>query len=486
MEANDRARRILVEPLAPNQSAFLPLSVVPLTGDTRVACQLHILHAIGSTKQGDTMTAWQASGVRGPRTFRNTWNRTRMEAADVGGKTKRHWRMGMAALLLAGACGDGDSLADIPREGPDLIISAPDAPGRVAHGHGFLLGVTLLNQGTRTAGRTQIRFLHSSDRTITPDDAVVGSQFTDTMAVGDEYSTGIGVEPPYGEFGTLYYGACVDPLPDEIDPNNNCSSAVGVEIYLPPPFGSVVDRTDESLTSDIVGSGQASYQIYRSYTERGDYDLAVDVPASSRVTRYVDGGLEPNTVYYYKAIACNGPVCSAESGEWGGLTEVAGPVDVPAVPDIRGEKVNVPFGTDKARVHWDAVPWATYYRVYHDNDLDAEVSAPATSYFDDDPNTFLGAYQTTTYRVKACNKAGCSDFSDTVVIHLSAASTSRHVEPLSGGGGRVPGTDGRHLMPARATAGAAAVVHVAAYGLVLQVALGQVHFWRQPMRRCPP
>jgi len=280
----------------------------------------------------------------------------------------------------------------------------------------------MLNQGTRTAGSTQIRFLHSPDRTITPDDAVVGSQFTDTIAVGEEYFTGIGVEPPHGEFGTLYYGACVDPLPDEINPNNNCSSAVGIEIYLSPPSGSVVDRTHESLTSNIVGSGQASYQIYRGHTEGGDYDLVRDLSASTEVTRYVDGGLDPNTVYYYKAIACNGPVCSEESSEWGGLTEVAGPVDIPAVPDIRGEKVNIPFGTDKARVHWDVVSWATYYRVYHDDDLDAEVSAPATSYFDNNPNTFFGAYQTTSYRVKACNKAGCSDFSDTVVIHLSAAS----------------------------------------------------------------
>ena len=338
------------------------------------------------------------------------------------GRDGRQWRwpLVMAVLLLPGACG-GDSPTELPEEGPDLIVSAPDAPGRVAHGFSFYMDVTVLNVGTEPAGRTQVRFLRSADQTITVDDAVVGSEFTDSLLVSEEFRAGIRVEPLYGEFGMLYYGACVDPLPGEINPNNNCSSAAAVEIYLPPPSGAVVDRTHQSLTSNIVGSGQTSYRIYRSRSEGGSYNLIRDSPASSEVTRYLDGGLEPNTVYYYRAIACNGAVCSEESNAWGGLTEVVGPIGIPAVPSVRGEKVNIPFGTDKARVHWDPVPWATYYRVYHDNDLDAEVSAPATSYFDNDPNTFFGAYQTTSYRVKACNKSGCSDFSDTVVIHISAA-----------------------------------------------------------------
>ncbi len=54
------------------------------------------------------------------------------------------------------------------------------------------MDVAVLNRGTLTAGRTQVLFLHSADRTITTADAVIGSEFTDT---------------------TLYFGACVD-LPD--------------------------------------------------------------------------------------------------------------------------------------------------------------------------------------------------------------------------------------------------------------------------------
>ena len=326
-------------------------------------------------------------------------------------------RATIGAVLLASACGDGDSPTELIRtDGPDLIVSVPDVPSRVAHGRSFSVRVEVLNRGTRTAGRTQVRILHSADQTISADDAVLGSAFTDTLAVNETDRVVIGVEPPHGEFGTLFYGACIDPLPDELDPSNNCSSAAGVEIYLPSPVGSVVDRTHESLTSRIVGSGQTSYEVYRSDAERGSYGLVTDLSASGEATTYADGGLEPNTVYYYRAIACNGPVCSDESSEWGGLTEVVGPVDIPAAPTIRGEKVNISLGTDKARVHWDPVPWATYYRVYHDNHLDAEVAAPATSYYDHHPNTFLGAYQATSYRVQACNKAGCSEFSETITM----------------------------------------------------------------------
>ena len=70
---------------------------------------------------------------------------------------------------------------------------------------------------------------------------------------------------------------------------------------------------------------------------------------------------------------------------------------------------------DDAGLTWDAVEGATYYEVYQDADLDAEVSAPLTSYRDYSPNEFLG-FDTTSYKVRACNKAGCSPFSEVVTL----------------------------------------------------------------------
>ena len=52
------------------------------------------------------------------------------------------------------------------------------------------------------------------------------------------------------------------------------------------------------------------------------------------------------------------------------------------------------MGTDTAELTWDKVDGATYYQVYQSDrgneELDAEVSAPGTSYRDRSPNSILG------------------------------------------------------------------------------------------------
>jgi len=330
----------------------------------------------------------------------------------------------LTVIVIATAAACGDSPTDLPKEGPDLIVFLPEIPSHVPFGNNVRIRVEILNRGTHTAPAALVLFLLSDDQTITPDDELVDSEFTDTIPVSGRTTVRGAAQPPPDDFGPLYFGVCVEPVPGEMDPNNNCSSAVAVEIYLPPPRGACVGRTHESLTSRIASSGgQRRYQIYRRHADAGNYSLLRELPAVDDVTEYLDAeGIEPNTVYHYYANACNGDVCSEESDEWAGLTEVAGPVDIPEIPMVRGEKVVISGGTDKARVHWDPVPHATYYRIYQDSRdyPDGDRCAPATSYYDSSPNTFFGAYQTTSYRVAACNKAGCSDDSEKVTIHYLA------------------------------------------------------------------
>ena len=83
-------------------------------------------------------------------------------------------------------------------------------------------------------------------------------------------------------------------------------------------------------------------------------------------------------------------------------------------------------GTDEARVTWGKVDGATYYEVYQLGDnsgllppmeiewvnLDAVVSAPRTRYYDNSPRSHGWQFISTTYTVKACNKAGCSAHSE--------------------------------------------------------------------------
>ena len=176
----------------------------------------------------------------------------------------------------------------------------------------------------------------------------------------------------------------------------------------------VTGRTDESLTVEWVlradqESHEASYAVSACNSEGCSdpfsWDARVGVPhdiqhfelrrsspqdpaATDTVTieppaggKHRDVGLQPDTVYFYELSVCSETGCS-EPGQGAGLTEAAGPVDTPSVPSIRGEKIDVSLGTDTARVIWDEVEGATYYQVYQGENLDAEVSAPATSYRD--------------------------------------------------------------------------------------------------------
>ncbi|MDE2783560.1 MAG: hypothetical protein OXK77_11435 [Gemmatimonadota bacterium] len=331
----------------------------------------------------------------------------------------------LTAAMIATAVACGDSPTDLPKEGPDLIVSLPEIPSQVPFGSDVGIRVEVLNRGTHTAPATQVLFLRSDDQTITPDDELVDSEFTDTIPPSDRTVVRGAAQPPPDDFGPLYFGVCVQPVHGEMDPNNNCSSAVTVEIYIRAPRGMCVGQTHESLTSRIRSSGgQKRYQIYRRRDDAGAYSLHRELPSVGDVIDYLDGdGVEPNTVYHYYANACNGDVCSEESDEWAGLTEAAGPVDIPGIPTVRGEKVVISFGGDRARVHWDPVPDATHYRIFQDSrdQPDGERCAPATSYYDSNPNTGLfGSYLTTSYRVAACNKAGCSDDSERVTIRYLA------------------------------------------------------------------
>ena len=87
-------------------------------------------------------------------------------------------------------------------------------------------------------------------------------------------------------------------------------------------------------------------------------------------------------------------------------------LEPPATPaGLSVAKVDIPFAFDDIWVTWDAVPGATWYEVYHSTggDFDFEHSVTTHGYLDEYPNIVPGLLDS--YRVRACNAAGCSDFS---------------------------------------------------------------------------
>ena len=197
--------------------------------------------------------------------------------------------------------------------------------------------------------------------------------------------------------------------------------AAGAEVDFPPPVPriKVIDRSDNGLTISVAETrGLEMYYFMRrlNATASGEW---VDLEVRDREGRFEDQGLNAGSTYYYALQACNAAGCSESSPVTGGVTEASGQVDAPAAPSLSGHRVS---DRNIASLSWNEVAGATFYTVYQDAGLDAEVSAPETTHTDYSPNTsyallfFSWSFDLTTYRVKACNKAGCSSFSNSVTL----------------------------------------------------------------------
>ena len=183
----------------------------------------------------------------------------------------------------------------------------------------------------------------------------------------------------------------------------------GAEVDLPPgnPKIKVIYRSDSSLTVWVIGSGgvETHYAVQRrNATESGEW-MNMEVPYTDG--RFEDQRLNEDSTYYYAVQACNAVGCSRLSHETGGVTESSGRVDPPAAPLLSAETStrSVLFiSITDINLSWNAVGRATYYEVYRGDELAAQVSAPRTTWWSSD--------HLASYRVKACNKAGCSPFSN--------------------------------------------------------------------------
>jgi fibronectin type 3 domain-containing protein len=99
--------------------------------------------------------------------------------------------------------------------------------------------------------------------------------------------------------------------------------------------------------------GAAGYEIWRSTAEGGVYSKLNRVSGTS----YADGGLTPNTRYYYKVNA----YCTASTATtYGRQSGAAAAVPVPAAPSTYASMASY----NSAKVWWSAVPGASEYELY--------------------------------------------------------------------------------------------------------------------------
>ena len=137
---------------------------------------------------------------------------------------------------------------------PHLVVDTPTvSESTPAAGARFTLNATVRNQGNGRSDSTTLRYYRSSDSTITTGDTEVGTDYVfrlDASESGDESVSLTASSTP----GTYYYGACVDSLADEIDTQNNCSTAVTVTVGATPAPDLVVNTPTVSESSPEAGA----------------------------------------------------------------------------------------------------------------------------------------------------------------------------------------------------------------------------------------
>ena len=115
---------------------------------------------------------------------------------------------------------------------PDLVVTLPRVnDGGPAAGAEFTLSATVRNDGEGTAAGTTLSYYLSTDATITAADTSLETVAIAGLAGSGSSSQSVDLTAP-SRPGTYYYGACVDPVPDETDTTNNCSTSVQVTVQV--------------------------------------------------------------------------------------------------------------------------------------------------------------------------------------------------------------------------------------------------------------
>ena len=137
-------------------------------------------------------------------------------------------------------------------ERPDLVVTSPSVnDSGPAAGAQFTLSATVRNDGEGTAAATTLRYYRSTDATITTADTAVETVALAGLAGSGSSSQSVELTAP-SRPGTYYYGACVDPVTDESDTTNNCSTSVRVDVPEPVAQKSV-EVTPREVTLAALG-----------------------------------------------------------------------------------------------------------------------------------------------------------------------------------------------------------------------------------------
>ncbi len=160
-------------------------------------------------------------------------------------------------------CSDGVAVS--VSGGPDLVVrrsrvsDANPRPGAI-----ITFRADVGNHGNVSSTETVLVVYRSSDRVISVRDTKIVSTKVFGYAVGVEGEESANFRVPTAP-GTYYYGACVDPVPNESDTTNNCSEAVAVTVSGSPDL--VVRDVSVSNTTPDPGE---EFRLYATVYNQGN------------------------------------------------------------------------------------------------------------------------------------------------------------------------------------------------------------------------
>ena len=190
----------------------------------------------------------------------------------------------------------------VPTADPELTVTNIRASETSLAPSGMLtLTATVVNTGGVSPGTT-LRWYLSTDGTIETTDTPAGDGAVGSLEAGAS-ATLTNTVTVSGTAGTHYYGACVDAVPEESDPANNCSSAVAVVVAVPtadPELTVINMRASETslapsgmltLTATVVNTGGVSPgTTLRWYLSTDGTIETTDTPAGTEAVGSLEAG----------------------------------------------------------------------------------------------------------------------------------------------------------------------------------------------------
>ena len=168
---------------------------------------------------------------------------------------------------------------------PDLIVSMSASSTSVFLSNTTTLLATVWNRGDPAASSTLRWYLSTNSTLDTNTDISLGTSAISSLGAGETIilSNTIMITNPVGTY--TYYGACADPVMDELYTNDNCSSTVGIFVSthprLPTSEFNTLRRAGNRDPRGIWSDGTTMWVADTSDDRLYAYDLATKAHESS-------------------------------------------------------------------------------------------------------------------------------------------------------------------------------------------------------------